>query len=416
MLAAILVAAATVVAAATCISPKADCDAYPDACRNVTQLIISNGYPVEAVTATTEDGFVLSMQRIPPRRRAAGAGAAPAVLLQHGFLDASHTWVINDRGHSLAFLLSDRGYDVFLGNNRGNCYSMRSTRYSNDTDAFWAYSFDEMAQYDVIAQLDAAARVSGQSKVAYVGHSQGTLQMFLALAHPNSTVAARVAKRVSVFGALAPVAYLTHLSSYVVRELAHVPRAVLQFVLGRQAFPSQHQDDVLRRWAPGVCAAPIIDDLCSDALFLICGCNSPTSCDVHNWDYERVPIYAAHVGGASVQDLIHFAQLILSDALPYYDYGSEEENRRHYGSNHPPLYQLSRAATAGVPIGMFSGSLDTFADTADVQRAVEELGSSVEMNHIIEGYTHLDFIWAKNVATKLYTTVLIPFLDNYSKQ
>jgi lysosomal acid lipase/cholesteryl ester hydrolase len=81
--------------------------ADPDCFASVPQLILEKGYPAETHDVVTTDGYILTMHRIP-------RPGAPAVLLQHGLLDASETWVINEGNNSLGFILHDAGFDVFM--------------------------------------------------------------------------------------------------------------------------------------------------------------------------------------------------------------------------------------------------------------------------------------------------------------
>lgn len=73
------------------------------------------------------------------------------MILQHGLLDSCAGWVLNG-SYSLAFLLADLGYDIWMNNSRGNRYSRNHTMLDPDKDEhkaiFWDYSFEEMAKYD----------------------------------------------------------------------------------------------------------------------------------------------------------------------------------------------------------------------------------------------------------------------------
>ncbi|KAL5017970.1 hypothetical protein ScPMuIL_003692 [Solemya velum] len=142
----------------------------PEIRMNASELITSKGYPCENHDVYTPDGFLLGVQRIPhgvQRNR-------PVVLLQHGLLASSTCWLENLANESLAYILADAGYDVWLGNSRGNTYGRRHIRYQPSQREFWAWSWDEMAKYDLPATINYVLQVSRQSQLYYVGHSQGT--------------------------------------------------------------------------------------------------------------------------------------------------------------------------------------------------------------------------------------------------
>ena len=99
-------------------------------------------------------------------------------MIQHGLLDASNCWIANEPNASVAFMLAKQGYDVWLGNNRGNLHSPNNTRLNpqipDQSDEYYNYSFSTLGKHDLPRQIDYVLEQTGVPNLSYMGHSQGT--------------------------------------------------------------------------------------------------------------------------------------------------------------------------------------------------------------------------------------------------
>lgn len=98
--------------------------------------------------------------------------------MQHGLEGDASNWIINSPELAPAFNLAKAGYDVWLGNNRGNRYSLSHATLNSsdpaDEVAYWSFDFEEMGLYDLPAEIDYILSITGQKQLSYVGHSEGT--------------------------------------------------------------------------------------------------------------------------------------------------------------------------------------------------------------------------------------------------
>ena len=98
------------------------------------------------------------------------------VFFQHGLLDAANDWISNDIDKAPAFIMAKAGYDVWLGNNRGNFNSPDTSPSAgftskSDPEKYYNYSFQKLGEYDLPAQTNLALQMTGQPNLTYIGHS-----------------------------------------------------------------------------------------------------------------------------------------------------------------------------------------------------------------------------------------------------
>ncbi|KAL5378264.1 hypothetical protein DPSP01_009197 [Paraphaeosphaeria sporulosa] len=124
------------------------------------------------------------------------------VLLIHGLLQSAGAYCTND-DDSLAFFLAKSGYDVWLGNNRCG-FKPRHNMLSYSDPRMWAWNIRQMGVMDLPALISRVLAETGFSKLGLIAHSQGTTQTLVALAKEQRP---EIGDKISVFCALAPAAY-----------------------------------------------------------------------------------------------------------------------------------------------------------------------------------------------------------------
>uniref|UniRef100_A0A8U8BB71 Lipase n=1 Tax=Geospiza parvula TaxID=87175 RepID=A0A8U8BB71_GEOPR len=351
----------------------------PEATMNISEMVSFWGYPSEEYDVVTEDGYILQLNRIPH-------GVRPVALLQHGLLTEGSIWLTNLANSSLGFILADAGYDVWIGNSRGNTWSRRHQVLTTTQDEFWAFSFDEMAKYDLPAMISFIEQKTGQKQLYYIGHSQGTTIGFIAF----STMP-ELAQKIKVFFALSPVTTVIF-SQSPFRKLSVFSdsglKVGLHYVL--------HSQNVFRR------DCEIIYGL-FHVIYREGSCHILATIFGFNWkntNMSRFDVYMGHTpAGSSVQNIIHWLQVNLPSLPPVPHRVSLVPCGQPTGA---PFYDVQDME---VPTAVWNAGQDCMADPRDTALLLPQVRNLVH-HKLIPHWNHMDFVLGLDATDILYREIL----------
>ncbi|KAL4908794.1 hypothetical protein BDW74DRAFT_145345 [Aspergillus multicolor] len=377
------------------------------------------GLDVETYKVQTEDGFILTLwhvynpheytplpasERKPRGPHVFGARKDPEsfdgsrrkypVLLMHGLLQNSGAYCAND-DDSLAFFLCKSGYDVWLGNNRCGLEPEHTTMLESDP-RMWSWTIQHMGAFDVTALISRVLLETGYEKLGLVCHSQGTAQTFVALAKDQRP---ELGERISVFCALAPAVYAGPLVERIYfRFMRLISPAAFRLVFGIHSFIPFMV--TVRRWLH----ARIYGKL-GYIVFSYLFNWSDT-----RWDYglrdrmfQFAPVY---VSTETIRwwlgaDGFSTHQCILSTKEAYLsEINNTRDLSRQTTSAPGPSESTAWYGPQTPPFALWIGGSDQLVDGRKLLHRLEsgrEPNVNVVHSKVIEGYEHLDVLWAMDM-------------------
>ncbi|XP_026759065.1 lipase 3-like isoform X2 [Galleria mellonella] len=337
------------------------------------------GYAGESHNVETHDGYILELHRIPYGQfQTTSTSKRPVVFMMHGLMAASNCYILLGPQKSLAFNFADAGFDVWLGNARGNKLSRRHVKLnpdsSKDKRQFFDLSFEEIGMYDVAQMIDYVLEYTDSEQLHYIGHSQGGTA-FLVL---TSMLPEYNAKFASV-NLLAGVGYQNYFPNTALRTLARFTNTIYTSAVAagfvEVAIPS----------LPNITRPDSDDDPEQELLYDLMSITEMMRDDtIEDQDYTNM------FGGAALKQIAHFGQNIRDKTFRRWNYGAIR-NRQIYGSSTPPAYDLS-LITANVT--MHYTVSDILLDERDVLAMVNDMPNARARKVPREDFSHLAFVSA----------------------
>ncbi|KAL6011319.1 hypothetical protein ACLOJK_001765 [Asimina triloba] len=379
-------------------------------------LVTVHGYPCAEYKVKTQDGYILSVQRIPNGRGGSGSREnKQPVLLQHGVLMDGMTWLLQSTDQSLGFVLADTGFDVWIANSRGTRWSRRHesldpsdlviflssqsipgrSRISFEApQAFWNWTWDEMAEFDLRAVLDFVHSQTGQ-KVDYVGHSMGTLIALAAFSQ------GKLMDRIRSAALLCPVAYLSHMTTATGQLAAKAFVGEITTGLGIPEFNPKGK--VVGDFLKTLCADPSVD--CYDLMTAFTGKNCCLNESTVDLFLKNEPQSTA------TKNMVHLAQTVRDGVVRKFDYGNVAVNIMQYGEKSPPIYDLP-SIPHNLPLFLSYGGQDALADPRDVDLLLDALklhdGDKLTVQ-FVEDFAHADFVMGVSAKRIVYDALIAFF-------
>ncbi|CAH1389704.1 unnamed protein product [Nezara viridula] len=361
---------------------------------NASQLITYHGYEAETYNVHTEDGYILPLYRIANK-------PGPPVLLMMGLGLGPELWVLRGSGHDLGFILSDLGYDVWLGSMRGN-HKTSNIRYNTSQPEFWDFSHDEIGYYDLPAMIDQILKKSTYSKLYYAGASLGST-IYMVLCSERPEYQAMFSGSVH-FG---PAMWIPQWDMFTLGTKIYL--SFLEFALGILkvfgVLTVSNGSPSFDAWLKDFCNSPISGIFCYWGLDMIAGFNRNNM--EPNWGGYTLGETAS---GSSIRSVQHLIQLTRKGGTQKYNWGPNV-NFEKYGSYEPPSYSLSKIMS---PTAIYYSKIDKLIPYEATKITLSNIGNIRHAMAVPDPtYGHVEFIYGKNLYKLLFSNV-VDFLDSLS--
>lgn len=346
------------------------------------------GYQAEEHIVKTSDGYLLGIHRIGGPKGSAWRTYTrqnrPVVYLHHGLLMNSEVWVCNlDPKKSLPFVLADMGYDVWLGNNRGNKYSKKHLSKEPQDKDFWKFSIDDFALYDIPDTIDYILKYVHQKDLCYIGFSQGSAQGFAAL-----SINPQLNSKVRLFVALAPAMAPPGLRNRVVDSLMKATPSLIYLFFGQRAILKS------TTFWQSIMYPPMfvkVIDWSLDFLFNWKGKNISYP--------QKLASYAHLYSYSSVKSVVHWFQIMRSGRFHMFD--DDVQSPLTYD---PKFYKVAPFPTQNIisPVVLIYGTSDSLVDINVMLSALPDGTAHVG----IHKHEHLELLWGTHVDKLVFPYVI----------
>ncbi|KAH3744439.1 abhydrolase associated lipase [Pelomyxa schiedti] len=359
---------------------------------DVKVLAEHNGLQYEEHLVPTDDGHILLVHRVFCSKYSGSKSFLP-VLCAHGVLNRAGVFIAGSK-RSLAVYLANSGLDVWLMNSRA-IFPLHTFMSTNDP-RYWDWSLDELGHYDVPAALAFVQKATSSAKVAYIGHSQGAAQAFVALHdHPD------LANDISVLIGLAPAVFVHPPSQWIVKNfLSRMSVPLIRILFGHSSFIPLML--LVQKYA----SAYFFGSLAYIVFNYLFSWND------HTWQKWRRGTYFQFTPAAVSSRLVgHWLANLRNGRLRKlrptpvnYSKSSTDDEPSEYSNNEVENYQFENV---NCNVAIFHAGNDNLVDSKPLAQAIREQSSGKIVHYEeLAGYNHMDVIWGKDAPDRVFHNIV----------
>ena len=336
------------------------------------------------------------------------------ILIQHGILDSSDGFLCNKEEKCLPLFLANKGYDVWLGNNRGNYYSEEHLfyDYNKNSKDYYNFSFDEIGRYDIPSMISKIQEVrKNNNKLILICHSQGATSSIAGMSLMNDYYK----DNIKLLIALAPVCRFSGLSSWFLRLLNYVNLEFFFIIFRKNSlfhrsdllsyfsekhlnnfnYKNQSTDEktmkinsIFSRLRRFIYKKTRIDLTSFITSYLLDGNSQEIN------DSLSLNKLLAHVpSGSSLKSYVHYRKNRKFNKFCRFDYGVNR-NLLYYGKETPPDYELECIT---VPCVVIYGAEDKLVNDKDIEYIRKRMKNSIKDVRKYKNMGHISFQVGKEV-------------------